>query len=181
MKCRATANPIDQVEADCAVLAYHQDVRPLKGTVGLADWRMCGFFSRLILEDHIQGEIGDVLMMPVHDQKLRIAKVVLIGLGEKNKYDLVAFSNNLDIIFDTLYKMKIYDFAIELPGVSGSDIAPALAAKRFCEALAKKYRQDKTMMKMLRVTVLAKNDQLKKFNPVFGPFEKEIRKELGLV
>jgi hypothetical protein len=179
MKCRATASPIDQVEADCAVVPYYEDERPLKDSAGLADWRLCGVLSRYILDENIDGHFGETLMFPVRHKKLKIDRVVMIGLGPKPQFQFESFSVCIRKILDTLYKLQITNFTMELPGLFGTDIDIGQAAKRFCEALAIRYREDHSLYATLDVMILARSDQLKKINPIFSSFEKKTREELG--
>ena len=179
MKCRATSSSIDQIEADCAVLSYFEDERPLKGMTGLADWRLCGSLSGYILEDNISGKFGEILYFPV-GHRLKVNRAVMIGLGSKKEYSFETYSVTVRKILDTLFKLNICDFTMTLPGLVGTDIDVTLAATRFCEALAIRYREDHAMFSMLNVMIIAMSDQLKKLNPVLNNFEKKIRGELGM-
>ena len=178
MKCRATSSPIDQVEAVCAVMSYFQDERPLKGMTGLADWRLGGSLSKHILDDRIDGRFGDVLMFPI-GHRLQVNRALMVGLGPKTKYNFESFSVCVRRIMDTLYKLRINDFTMALPGLDGTNIDITMAANRFCEAVAIRFRDDPTLYAHLNITVVADSDHLKKLNPVFTKFEKKVREELG--
>lgn len=179
MKCRATSASIDQVQTACAVMTYFQDERPLKGTTGLADWRLCGRLSRFILDDRIDGRFGDTLMFPV-GHRLKVERVLMIGLGYRASFNFESYSVCIRKIMDTLYKMQINNFALALPGTVDCDIDVSMAASRFCEALAIRFRDDPPLYGMLQVTIIAVPEHLKKLNPVFANFEKKVREELGI-
>ena len=181
IKCRATSAPVDQIETRCAVLTFFNDERPLKGMVGLADWRLCGSLSRLIMENSIDGHFGEVVMFPVRNKKLKTERVVILGLGPKAQYNFETFSVSIRKILDTLFKLQINDFTLELPGLCGTDLDIAMAAHRFCEALAIRYRDDRDLFSKMQITVISKPEYIKKLNPVFTAFEKKTRDELGLV
>ncbi len=179
MKCRASATTIDQIEADCVVLPFYEDERPLKASTGLADWRLCGSLSRYIMEESIDGHFGETLMFPVRNRKLKIDRVVMIGLGAKSQYQFESFSVTIRNILDTLYKLQVHSFTMELPGLIGTELDISQAAKRFCEAVAIRYRDDQALFASLDVMILARSGQLKKINPIFSSFEKKTREELG--
>lgn len=180
MKCRATAAPIDEIITECTILFFYEDERPLKGMAGLADWRLCGSLSSFILDSNVDGHFGEILMFPERNRKLQADRVLMIGLGPKNLFTLESYTVSIRSMLDAVHKLKISDFALELPGLVGTDLDISLAATKFTEALAVKYRDEKSLLKKLSVTIMAASDQLKKFNPVFGQFEKKTRQELGL-
>lgn len=179
MRIRATLTAIDQIETDCAVLTYFEDERPLKSMTGLMDWRLCGRLSKFILDEQIDGSFGEALLFPA-DRKMLSHKILLMGLGLEGSYTFENYSVTIRKILDALFKLKITEFVLTLPGLYGTDIDLALAATRFCEALSIRYRDDKAMFSAMNVTIVALPDQLKKINPILGNFEKKNRAEMGL-
>lgn len=180
MRCRATSAPIDDIKTDCAILSFYEDERPLKGMTGLVDWRLCGSLSRFILDGNIDGHFGEILMFPERKWKLQADRVLLIGLGPKSQFSFETYSVTIRRILDSIFKLNINDFVLELPGLIGTDLDISLAATRFVEALAIRYREEQSLLAKLSVTIMAVSDQLKKLNPVFGKFEKNTRLDLGL-
>ncbi len=181
MKCRAKSTPIDQIKTDCAVLAFFSDERPLKGMTGLADWRLCGSLSRLIMEKGMEGHFGEIIMFPVRNKKLNTGRVIILGLGSKDQFNFETYSVSVRKILDALFKLHIGNFSLELPGLAGSDLDISMAAHRFCEALAIRYRDNQKLFKKMEVTVISPRENIKKLNPVFTSFEKKTKDELGLV
>ena len=180
MKLRATATPIDQIKTECVVLGFFEDERPLKGQTGLTDWRMCGLLSRHLMDGFISGAFGETLFFPV-GRHMACSKALLLGLGKKPSYTFETFSVTVRKTLDTLFKLGIGDIAMPLPGVDGSDIDPNLAAHRFCEALAIRYRDNAGLYANLQVTIVSQSENLKQINPVLANFERKISDELGIV
>ncbi|MBI2606877.1 MAG: hypothetical protein HYW49_12450 [Deltaproteobacteria bacterium] len=60
--------------------------RPLKGTTGLLDWRLCGLLSRLIIQGKISGADGEFTLIPVryhHGSR----NLLCVGTGKRTAAD----------------------------------------------------------------------------------------------
>jgi len=80
------ADPIERVEADVAVVAFFGDDRPLRGSAGRVDWRLCGRLSRLLRADRLSGDPGEAALIPSQGG-LRAPIVVTAGLGARAAFD----------------------------------------------------------------------------------------------
>ena len=80
------ADPIERVEADVAVVAFFGDDRPLRGSAGRVDWRLCGSLSRLLCADRLSGAPGEAALIPSQGG-LRAPIVVTAGLGARAAFD----------------------------------------------------------------------------------------------
>lgn len=79
------AESLARVGAQVAVAGFFRDQRPLRGGAGLADWRLCGFVSRLLLAARAQGEVGEALLATTHG-RLRAGRLLLVGLGPRTRF-----------------------------------------------------------------------------------------------
>ena len=79
------ARPLDQIEAELAVVGSFSDERPLRGATGRADWRLCGLVSDLLASEHLTGERGQVLLTPSQG-RLRAERVLWLGLGARGRF-----------------------------------------------------------------------------------------------
>lgn len=75
---------ISKVDADAVVVGWYEDVRPLKGGAGALDWLLCGEISRLIMEKHVRGSLGEVALLTTAG-KIPASKIFLIGLGPQKQ------------------------------------------------------------------------------------------------
>jgi hypothetical protein len=76
------AQDITKIDTDAVVVSFHEDVRPLRGGAGQIDWILCGALSRLIIEKHIRGVLGEVALV-TSAGKIPAPKVFLVGLGPR--------------------------------------------------------------------------------------------------
>jgi hypothetical protein len=74
------AQDITKIDTDAVIVCFHEDVRPLRGGAGQIDWILCGALSRLIIEKHIRGALGEVALV-TSGGKIPAPKVFLVGLG----------------------------------------------------------------------------------------------------
>ncbi len=81
-----TPGPISRVSAEVAVVAIFSNDRPLRGSAGWADWRLCGQISALIEAGKVTGIAGEALLVPVRGG-MRVSRVLALGCGERAKWD----------------------------------------------------------------------------------------------
>ena len=72
-----------RVEADCAVVAFFEDERPMRGGAGLVDWRLCGRLSRLVLEERLSDRWG---LLPSQG-RLQTPRILVGNLGRIRELD----------------------------------------------------------------------------------------------
>jgi hypothetical protein len=80
------SEPIERVEADVAVVAFFSDDRPLRGSAGRVDWRLCGRLSHLLRANRLSGSAGEAALIPSQGG-LRAPIVVTAGLGTRSAFD----------------------------------------------------------------------------------------------
>jgi hypothetical protein len=78
--------PIERTRADVAVAPLFAAERPLRGSAGRVDWRLCGRLSELIASGRVAGERGDAVLVPTCGG-LRAPLVIALGLGPRDGFD----------------------------------------------------------------------------------------------
>lgn len=117
MNVQNSTVPVDKVDVEVVALTFFEDERPLRGVAGLADWRMNGALSRLILNETVSGKEGESLLVSTDDRILS-PRLLLYGLGNSELFDGKKFQEILATFIGTLKKLKLSRLAITIPGSS---------------------------------------------------------------
>ncbi len=141
------------VDALCLFVA--EDDRPLPGTAGFVDWRLCGALSRVLKGGFFTGVKGDWLLVP-SDGRLPFPRIFVVGLGARKALDAGSLGQALANAAQVLDKAKVESVALEIPG--GTHLNEEAQA----EALQKHFLP---VFKAKKVTVLA-DKALAKLLPV---------------
>ena len=67
---------------DALCLFVGEDDRPLPGSAGYVDWRLCGALSRVLQSGFFVGARGDSLLLPT-DGRFPVPRIFVIGLGRR--------------------------------------------------------------------------------------------------
>jgi hypothetical protein len=110
---------------------FFSDERPLRGTTGLLDWRLCGRLSRLALAGKITGALGETTLLPA--QRLAFQKLVLFGLGPSESFDEARFREAARAIKKVAKNLSASRFALGLPGRSTGRIMARRALELWVE------------------------------------------------
>jgi len=164
---RVTADPIDELDVDTIVLSAFVDERPLKGSSGLIDWRICGRLSRMVMEQHFNAERYETLMFP-SDGRIRPARVLMIGLGRLGDFDYDVYCQVLGFTIQAMVKMQIINAALPLPGVGLAGLEYGLATERLIEEASFKYRQLKEREAEALITIVAGKHRLREVGAVLN-------------
>lgn len=105
----------DRAGGDALVLTLFSDERPLRGAAGLADWRLCGRLSRLLLRGQMSGKRGESLMMPP-GRRLPFERLLLFGLGSSARFDEAQFRTHVRWMREVLGRAGVRDYALQAPG-----------------------------------------------------------------
>jgi hypothetical protein len=81
-----TLGPVSRVAADIAVVAIYESDRPLQGSAGWADWRLCGQLSALIEAGRFHGSEGEALLLPAGGG-MRVPLLLALGCGDRGRWD----------------------------------------------------------------------------------------------
>jgi hypothetical protein len=123
---------LDRLQADVLVLSLFEDERPLRGTAGYCDWRLCGRVSGLIQENAFGCRRGEVLLTNT-GSRIGAERILLFGLGARNQFDRNSFFQTVDLMLRVLTKARLNKVALELPFVETGSITAAEAFRLFFE------------------------------------------------
>jgi len=100
---------------DALCLFVGEDERPLQGTAGFVDWRLCGGLSRVLLEGFFRGAEGETLLLPTNG-RLPVSRIFVIGTGRAAELDAAAVGRALKHAAEVLQRAKVSSVALEIPG-----------------------------------------------------------------
>jgi hypothetical protein len=123
---------IDALRCEALALPFFSDERPLNGALGLVDWRLCGFVSRLLVSGRLTGDAMETVLIPARP-KLSLDKLFLFGLGPETEFDAAGFRRALRHMLATLARARVRTTALVLPGRSTRALSPARAMELMLE------------------------------------------------
>src|SRR5690606_9263302 len=115
---------LDRLKSEALSLPFFSDERPLRGVLGLVDWRMCGRISALIEGGRVDGARDEIVLVPARP-RLTFEKVLLFGLGPRDEFDLEAFGRTTERMLETLTRARVRASALVLPGRALGLVDPA--------------------------------------------------------
>jgi hypothetical protein len=74
--------PLERVPADLVVVGFSPDDRPLHGSAGRADWRLCGELWGLVTSRKLHGTLGEAALFSAAGS-LRSPLLLVLGLGHR--------------------------------------------------------------------------------------------------
>lgn len=104
-----SAVPIDEVPGRLALATFFEDVRPLKGSTGLIDWRLNGRLSGLILQGKISGGFTESLIMPSLG-RLAARELLVFGLGPSPRLTEQRVQEAFAKVIDKIVLLKSQEF-----------------------------------------------------------------------
>lgn len=126
---------IDALRCEALALPLFSDERPLRGALGLVDWRMCGFVSGLRTGGKVLGHALETVLIPARP-KLSMDKLFLFGLGPQSEFDPARVRAAMGHMLDTLERARVRTTALSLPGRASGCIEPEQAMEAFLVASA---------------------------------------------
>jgi len=124
---------LDALETDLLVLPFFEDERPLRGASGLVDWRLCGALSKLLRPGHLSGRFGERSLV-IHSIRSRLDHVLLLGLGQSDRFDGTVGKEASVRIVDAACSLKSRTTTLTLPGRSLDAVDAAEAMQHWLEA-----------------------------------------------
>jgi hypothetical protein len=121
---------IDALRCEALALPFFSDERPLRGALGLLDWRMCGFISRLLGRGKIEGSPLETVLIPGRP-KLSMDKLFLFGLGPLAAFDAPLLERAIGHMLDALARARVRSTALVLPGRNVGRIGASNAMEAF--------------------------------------------------
>ena len=136
---------IDALRCEALALPLFSDERPLRGALGLVDWRMCGFLSQLRHQGRVLGAPRETVLIPARP-KLSMDKLFLFGLGSQAEFDPAQLRPAIDHMLDTLARARVRTTALALPGRALGCVAPEKAMEAFLVASAHRDEHDELIL-----------------------------------
>ncbi len=133
--------PIDEAPAIMALAPFYEDQRPLKGSVGLIDWRLNGKISDLLLKDRINGQLADSLMMP-SDGRLSAKHIFIFGLGKNTQLKPEEFDSIFPLLIKKIVKLKSCDLVMSFGDLARDFMGWRSLLRSFVTSLALQHGRD---------------------------------------
>jgi Cytosol aminopeptidase family, N-terminal domain len=107
---------LDSLEGlDALCLFVPEDERPLQGTAGFVDWRLCGALSRVLQQGWFKGAACDCLLLP-SGGRLSMPRIFAIGTGSTRMLDAQLLGDLFSKAAEVLSRAKVEGVALEVPG-----------------------------------------------------------------
>lgn len=136
---------IDALRCEALALPFFSDEKPLRGALGLVDWRMCGFVSRLRASGRLDGAALETVLIPARP-KLSMDKLFLFGLGPQAEFGVPALRASIAHMLDTLERARVRTTALVIPGRSARVIAAEPAMEAFIAVSAQRVEHDELIL-----------------------------------
>jgi hypothetical protein len=112
---------LDSLEGvDALCLFVGEDDRPLPGSAGYVDWRLCGALSRVLQSGFFVGAREDSLLLPT-DGRLRVPRIFVMGLGQRRGLEGRCLGEALAHAGGVLTRARVETVALELPDTPALD------------------------------------------------------------
>jgi hypothetical protein len=132
---------LDGLSCEALALPWFSDERPLRGVLGLVDWRMCGLVSRAVKAGRLRGTLDERVILPGRP-KLAMDKVIVFGLGAKDEFGPGLLRGAVARMLETLAAACVRSAAVVLPGRDVGAIDPETAIEALMSAEAAGMRDE---------------------------------------
>jgi hypothetical protein len=136
---------LDALRSEAILTPFFSDERPLAGVLGLIDWRMCGFVSRMVFQGHVRGIRGEQVLVPLKP-RFTVDKLVLFGLGPESDFDDAVLRDTTARMLDVVTRAQVRATAMVLPGRNTQRVPAADAMETFVQALGTRRTQDEVVL-----------------------------------
>lgn len=157
---------LDELKTEAIALPFFEDERPLRGALGLVDWRLCGQISRLLVRGRARGALAETVLIPTRP-RLAFEKLFLFGAGTSTELDERRFLRVVERMLETLDRARVRASVLALPGRALDRIAAQRAMELFLAQAAAHPEQD-------QVTLIEDHDAQRAMTPVV---EREKRRQ----
>jgi hypothetical protein len=127
LEVSAAADPVERIAADVVVIGLFAGERPLRGSAGRADWRVCGRLSRLIAGGGLAGGEGEAMLIP-SGGGLRAPLLVALGWGARDVFDADRLREAARDGIERGLRLRAETIALGLPGPEALDLDDRLGA-----------------------------------------------------
>jgi len=136
---------LDVLQSEAILAPFFSDERPLAGVLGLIDWRLCGFVSRMIQRGVVRGAAGETVLVPLRP-RLLVDKLFLFGLGPEAEFDDARQRDATERMLAVGTRARMRAMALVLPGRSTRRVSAVSAMESFVEASAHSRDQDEVIL-----------------------------------
>jgi hypothetical protein len=136
---------LDKLRCEALALPVLSDERPLRGALGLVDWRLCGFVSRLILRGELDAQPKKTLLVPGRP-KLAVDKVFLFGAGSHEQLDQGRQRDLIAAMLDTVARAGVRTTALVLPGRGNAQVNAQDAMESFIAVALPRTEHDEIVL-----------------------------------
>jgi hypothetical protein len=143
------------------------------------DWRLNGMISREIVQKHVTGEFKEKVAIPYPD---RLSSELLLLFGMGNISDL-SYDRLYEAAFEiagTVDKMKIWDFAFDLPGEGRSMLTTAGILEAMITGYFDFLSDDISKLSIVKTCLVTSAERLKGVAQGVKQFHQNVR-HLGSV
>lgn len=179
MQLNLSIHPPDRQKHRCLVLGFFSDEKPPRGVCGFLDWRLNGMISREIVQKHVTGEFKEKVAMPYPD-RLDSELLLLIGMGNVSDLSYDRLYEAAYEIASTMDKMKIWDFAFDLPGEGRSMLTTAGILEAMITGYFDFLSDDVSKLSIVKACLVTSSERLKGVAEGIRQFHKNVR-HLGSV
>ena len=132
---------LDEIVCEALAIPFFAEERPLKGALGLVDWRLCGLISHNMIRKHIQGSFKESILLSGRP-RLSMEKVFLFGLGREADFNPKVLEEICGHILHTLTRAGVRTSAMVLPGRGTDRVEPGRAMDVFLRVAASHEEHD---------------------------------------
>jgi hypothetical protein len=125
---------LEEASAEVLACCAWEDERPMRGVVGLLDWRMAGRLNAIAKEQFFEGRVDELLLVP-GKPALPFEKVLVLGLGPRASFDDAIFKRAILRLMKTLEGLHVRRAVVELPGRHDGRIEPERATEILIECV----------------------------------------------
>ncbi|MBI2066510.1 MAG: hypothetical protein HYT77_00660 [Deltaproteobacteria bacterium] len=140
-----SSTPVDEVPGKLVLATFFEDVRPLKGVVGLLDWRLNGHLSRLIMAERISGGFSESLIMPSRG-RVAADEILLFGLGSYKTASEDELEKGFDCIVDKVARLGAPTFVISFGEMARDFMSWRALLRSFMGGLSQRIRKEDIQM-----------------------------------
>jgi hypothetical protein len=136
---------LDVLHSEAIFAPFFSDERPLRGVLGLIDWRLCGFVSRMIMQGVLHGRSGETVLVPLRP-RLRMDKLFLFGMGPEQDFDETLLRGATERMLEVAARARVRAMALVLPGRSTGRVSAVSAMEGFVSAVGERRDQDEVVL-----------------------------------
>lgn len=132
---------LDEVPGKLALATFFEDVRPLRGSTGLIDWRLNGRLSDLIVRGRLDGRFAESLIMPSQG-RLAADEILLFGLGRSTELSDQKMGDAFAGLVEKLLRLRSPTFVVSFGDLATDFMSWRAVLRHFMNTLSLKSRED---------------------------------------